>query len=174
MTKDNISISFNVLILKWTATWQNQQNDCAPSEDSDQPGQLPSLIRVFAVRMKKGWILSYPLIAQRRLRSDWADAQADLSLRWAHGHFVGFVMSRLKCLFISASLTDDKHYHGYKRVYISKGNHRETSLIPKSAKVVLLLFLLLASHVHFTSMGNFYLQYQYTLPVFSDKALSLK
>ena len=23
-------------------------------------------------------------------------------------------------------------------------------------------------------MGNFYLQYQYTLPVFSDKALSLK
>ena len=28
--------------------------------------------------------------------SDWADAQADLSLRWAHSHFVGFVMSRLK------------------------------------------------------------------------------
>ena len=27
--------------------WQNQQNDCAPSEDSDQPGHLPSLIRVF-------------------------------------------------------------------------------------------------------------------------------
>ena len=24
-----------------------------------------------------------------------ADAQADLSLRWAHSHFVGFVMSRL-------------------------------------------------------------------------------
>ena len=27
--------------------------------------------------------------------SDWADAQADLSFRWAHTHFVGFVMSRL-------------------------------------------------------------------------------
>ena len=27
--------------------------------------------------------------------SDWADAQADLSLRWAHTHFVGFVMPRL-------------------------------------------------------------------------------
>ena len=26
---------------------------CAPSEDSDQPGYLPSLIRVFAVRMMK-------------------------------------------------------------------------------------------------------------------------
>ena len=30
--------------------------------------------------------------------SDWADAQADLSLCWAHSHFVGFVMSRLKFL----------------------------------------------------------------------------
>ena len=33
----------------WAMTWQNQQNECAPSEDSDQPGQLPSLIRVFGV-----------------------------------------------------------------------------------------------------------------------------
>ena len=40
---------------------------CAPSEDSDQPGHPPSLIRVFAVRMKKSWVLSYPLSAQRRL-----------------------------------------------------------------------------------------------------------
>ena len=63
----------------------------APSEDSDQPGHPPSLIRVFAVRMTK----ACPLSAQRRLWSDWADAQADLSLRLAHSHFVGFVMSRL-------------------------------------------------------------------------------
>ena len=34
---------------------------CAPSEDSDQPGLPPILIRVFAVRMKKAWVLSYPL-----------------------------------------------------------------------------------------------------------------
>ena len=46
---------------KWAATWQNQQSDCAPTENSDQPGH-----------------------------------QADLSLRWAHTHFVCFVMSRLK------------------------------------------------------------------------------
>ena len=45
---------------------------------------LSSLIRVFAVRMKKAWVLSYPLRAQRRLCSDWVDAQADLSLRLAH------------------------------------------------------------------------------------------
>ena len=39
----------------------------APSEDSDQPGHPPSLIRVFVVRMKKAWMLSYPISAQRRL-----------------------------------------------------------------------------------------------------------
>ena len=58
----------------------------------------PSLIRVFAVRMEKALVLSYPLSAQRRLWSEWADAQADLSLRLAYSHFVGFVMSWLKCI----------------------------------------------------------------------------
>ena len=48
-------------IMFWAATWQNQQNECAPREDSDQPGHLPSLIRAFAVRMKKAWVLNYPL-----------------------------------------------------------------------------------------------------------------
>ena len=51
---------------------------------------LPSLIRVFAVRMKKSWALSYPLSPLRRLWSDWADAQADLSLRWAQSSFCWF------------------------------------------------------------------------------------
>ena len=55
----------------WAATWQNQQDGCAPSEDSDQPGHPPSLISVFAVRMKKPWDLNYTLSAQRRLWSDW-------------------------------------------------------------------------------------------------------
>ena len=35
---------------------KNQQNECAPSEDSDQPGHPPSLIRVFAVRMKNALV----------------------------------------------------------------------------------------------------------------------
>ena len=59
----------------WAASWQNQQCGCAPSKDSDQPGHLSSLIRVIAVRMKKVWVLSYPLSAQQRLWSDWADAR---------------------------------------------------------------------------------------------------
>ena len=33
---------------------------CAPSKNSDQPGHSPSLIRVFAVRMKVALVLSYP------------------------------------------------------------------------------------------------------------------
>ena len=92
--------NFAILMAIWAATWQHQQNECAPSEDSDQPGHPPSLIRVFVVRMKKPWVLSYPVSAQRRLWSDRADAQADLSLHWAHTHFVGFVMSWLICVSI--------------------------------------------------------------------------
>ena len=66
----------------------------APSEDSDQPGHLPSLIRVFTVRMKKHWVLSYPLSTLWRLWSDWVDTKADLSLRWANKSFC-FVMRPL-------------------------------------------------------------------------------
>ena len=40
---------------------------CAPSKDSDQPGHLPSLIRVFPVHMKRAWVLSYPMSTQGRL-----------------------------------------------------------------------------------------------------------
>ena len=63
----------------WAVTRQNQQCDCAPSEDSDQPGHPPSLIIVFAVRTKKALVFSYPLNAQRRLWSDWADTYAGWS-----------------------------------------------------------------------------------------------
>ena len=47
-------------------------------------------ISIFTVHMKKAWFLSYPLSAQRRLRSDWLDAQTDLSLRWAQRSFCWF------------------------------------------------------------------------------------
>ena len=115
------------LTTKCTASWQNQQNDCAPSEDSDQPGHPPSLITVFAVRMKKAWILTYPLSAQRRLWSDWADAQANL--RWAHVHFVGFVLRRLhrriinvfyKELSSEVSLEKIKHGKLFRKLFLRK------------------------------------------------------
>ena len=41
-----ISKQAMTFLTKWATAWQN---DCVPSKDSDQPGHLPSLIRVFAV-----------------------------------------------------------------------------------------------------------------------------
>ena len=70
----------------WAVTWQNQKSDCAPSEVSDQPGHPPSQIRVFAVRMTKAWVLSYPLSAQPMPRLTWVFAGRKLILSW-HGSY---------------------------------------------------------------------------------------
>ena len=64
----------------WAAAWQNQQNYLCARRILRQPGHVPSVIRVFSVRMKKHCARSYPLSAQRSLWSVWADAQTDLSL----------------------------------------------------------------------------------------------
>ena len=56
---------------------------CAPSGDSE-----------FSLGIRPVWSES-PLCAQW-VAKDWADAQANLSLRWASNHFIGFVMRRLK------------------------------------------------------------------------------
>ena len=84
----------------------NKMTD-APSEDSDQHGHLPSLIRLFAVRMKKHWTLNYLLSAQWRLWSDWVDAQADLSLRWAHISFCWFCRPAAQMAVTSGSNFQD-------------------------------------------------------------------
>ena len=62
---------------------------CAPSEDSDQRGHPPSLI---SLRCPHEETLGPQLPNERlrRLWSDWADAQAGLSLRWAHRSFCWF------------------------------------------------------------------------------------
>ena len=99
-----LRISMAYSLIFEPAHYKTNKMACAPSEDSDQPGHPPSLISVVAVRMKKAWVLSYPLSAQRRLWSDWADAQADLSLRWRTCQFVGFVMRWL--IFMNSRYTD--------------------------------------------------------------------
>ena len=49
---DNLEIIFPISLKRYEPrTWQNQQNGCAPREDSDHPGHPPSLIRVFAVAL---------------------------------------------------------------------------------------------------------------------------
>ena len=56
--------------------------------------------------MKKHGVLGYPSVAQRRLWSDWADAQADLSLCWVHKWFCWF------CCPV-APIVQDGQLHGY-------------------------------------------------------------
>ena len=83
----------------WATSWQNQQNECVPSEDStDKLIQISLGIRsvwsVFAVRMKKPWVLSYPLSTQQRL------IRLCGCLIWVFvehtGHFVGLVVLWLR------------------------------------------------------------------------------
>ena len=38
------TMALSIYWYNWADSRQNQQNECAPSEDSDQPGQLPNLI----------------------------------------------------------------------------------------------------------------------------------
>ena len=60
--------------------------------------QIRPVWSVFAVRMKKAQVLSYPLSIQRRLWSDWADAQADWVFAGCTDHFV---MRPLICCFLN-------------------------------------------------------------------------
>ena len=64
---------FNILTKKirtssiWATHDKTNKMAYVPSKDSDQPGHLPSLIWGFAVRMKKAWVLSYPLCTAKTL-----------------------------------------------------------------------------------------------------------
>ena len=66
----SVSISYNIL--------------CAHNEDSDERAPPHMMIRVYADCLKTLWIIGYPNNALKRLFSDCANAQADLSLRWAY------------------------------------------------------------------------------------------
>ena len=104
----------------WAASWQNQQSECAPSEDSEQPGHSPSLIRVFAVHMKKAWTLSYPLSAQRRLWSDWADVFAGRTttlLVLSRGGSFCFISGALNALINASTVTDFQRKEQHRITY---------------------------------------------------------
>ena len=111
---DTLKTSLNDLPLENIIDPQQDKNNkmtFAPSEDSDQPGHPPNLIRVFAVRSTDSQGPNGPSCEQRRLWSDWADAQADLSLRWAH---------RLFCWFCRAAA----HYFNNEKIARQCHNHR--------------------------------------------------
>ena len=96
---------------QWLMKWFHYEIDprldktnkmiCAPSEDSEQPGNPPSLIRVSAVRLKQNWVLSYPPCAQdsdqagRMPRPIWVFAGQKR-------HFVGLSWGGSKCFFLES------------------------------------------------------------------------
>ena len=93
-------------LTKWLCGAQRRLRSAWASAQSDQSLRCPhsawasaqsDSLSAFSLGIRPVWSeSSLSTYGQRRLWSDWADAQADLSLRWAHSHIVGFVMSRLK------------------------------------------------------------------------------
>ena len=93
-----------------------------PCDKTNKMICAPSILpvwSVFAVRMKKAWVLSYPVSAQQRHWSDWADAQADLSLRWAHRSFCWFCheAAQIRNLSIATGPGQLKFAHIYYYYY---------------------------------------------------------
>ena len=95
---------------------------CAPSQDSDQPGHPPSLIRVFAVCSVGNQRPSASLCRQRRLWSDWAD----LILRRAHSSFCWFCPAAAQRCFYCPRMCQ-KHRHSSKQCRPWSDSLREQS-----------------------------------------------
>ena len=101
VAKDPIFLQFNCL---WIHTmWKTQLNVqiCKVMSISDVLLKHSGLVYELRRQLSYNhfWAASWQnqqndMCAQRRLRS----AQADLSHRWAHSHFVGFVTRRLICV----------------------------------------------------------------------------
>ena len=79
----------------WAATWQNQQNECAPSENSDQSGSQVFFMRTAKKTWEPGWSVFFMRTAKTLIRLGGCPGWSESSLG-AHS-FVGFVMSRLIC-----------------------------------------------------------------------------
>ena len=136
---------------------------------------------VFVVRMKKAWVLSYPM-SRRRPWSDWADAQADLSLRWAHSHFVGFVMRWLNYVPVDAlSRTVWSHTRAYTfpdacynivlGVAIPMVRWVTGHIVPRSFRTQVISYpLLLSIWSFYTQFGHFIL---ISYPVWSFRTFLL-
>ena len=112
--------------------------------------------------MKKAWVLSYLLSAQQRLWSDWSDAQADLSLRRAHTHFVGFVMSQFIYMYMLSFLIGMKYvtccvFQKYLMILI-KGLCTGQSCLPKADIVTFTAMMKSAKrpqNIRYTENGSY-------------------
>ena len=97
---DDVGSGCHCDVFKYIKLQRDKTNKmtCVPSEDSDQPGHPPCLIRVIAVHMKKPWLLSYPLSTLPRLWSDCVDAQT----AWMQGLIWVFIGRTSFCWFCHA------------------------------------------------------------------------
>ena len=83
-------VSFKSLIKNEPQHNNTNKMTCSPSKDSDQPVHLHILFRVFAVHSEDSQGPKASSCGQRRLCSDWANAQADLKVRLVHRSFCWF------------------------------------------------------------------------------------
>ena len=96
------------------------------------------------------------------LWSDWADAQVDLCLRWAHSHIVGFVMSPL--IFASPVCSEMglkwgwiiSIFHGYEvwtEICISRINGWHHKALPKLHATIYLFIYCCKEIIHVLDVG---------------------
>ena len=81
----------------WAMTRQNQQCECTPSEDSDQPGHLPRSESSLSAWRKLGSLATHYAHIKDSDQTG-RMPRPILSLRWVHSHIVGFVMLQLICV----------------------------------------------------------------------------
>ena len=108
----------------WAASWQNQQCGCAPSEDSDQPGHPPSLIRVFACAQ---WEAKYPsLLHVHSEDSDQTGHTLILLVLSCRGSYVNNLLEWLICRATLAVSTGMYSYEpGHEKMCLmSYGNNK--------------------------------------------------
>ena len=96
MTNNSSEIVFCTCWLTWCKLncYHEKNTLIEPQYDKikKNPAHQPSLIRVFAVHLKKHWVLCYPLSAQQRLVSEgWSESSLDAQV------ILFFVMLRVNC-----------------------------------------------------------------------------
>ena len=112
----NIRRHYQTSSYKWATTWRNQRNDCAPSEDSDQPRTQISLGTCLVwseSTLCTQWVAK-DLSSVHADSEDSADAQADLGLRWAYMPFCWFyhVLAQMFCFCWTAETQNSSSIMG--------------------------------------------------------------
>ena len=80
--------------------YKTHKMTCAPSEDSDQTRHTPSLIRAFAVCIKRVWVLASLQVHIEDSHQTWWMSRLIWFFTRLTGNFVGFIMLQLILLIL--------------------------------------------------------------------------